>query len=148
MNYHDTLFRFICYKVKETDIAEDNDITDEFKYVLITKIKNFNLTANWVYSSGRVFTDVENLHLNPGYKIIVIERKISTRLSPNHHLDVSISARKVLKNFIFEYGFSIYNIYNKNNVSHKSYNPYSSTIRMEEISMFGITSTGFLKVSF
>ena len=23
MNYHDTLFRFICYKVKETDIAED-----------------------------------------------------------------------------------------------------------------------------
>ena len=23
MNYHDTLFRFICYKVKETDIAEN-----------------------------------------------------------------------------------------------------------------------------
>ena len=23
MNYHDTLFRFICYKVKETEIAED-----------------------------------------------------------------------------------------------------------------------------
>ena len=23
LNYHDTLFRFICYKVKETDLAED-----------------------------------------------------------------------------------------------------------------------------
>ena len=48
-------------------------------------------------------------------------------------------ARKDLKKFILDYGFSIYNIYNKNNVSHKSYNPYSSTIKIEEISMFGIT---------
>ena len=57
-------------------------------------------------------------------------------------------SRKVLKKFILDYGFSIYNIYNKNNVSHKSYNPYSSAIKIEEISMFETTSTGFMKVSF
>ena len=130
------------------EFFDNNDITDEFKCVLIKKVKSFNLTANWVYSSGRVFTDMENLHLDPGYKIIVTDGKNSKRLSPNHHLDIGISSRKVLKKFILDYGFSIYNIYNKNNVSHKSYNPYSSTIKIEEISMFETTSTGFIKVSF
>ena len=91
---------------------------------------------------------MENLYIDPGYKIIVTDGKNNKRLSPNHHLDISISSRKVLKKFILDYGFSIYNIYNKNNVSHKSYNPYSSTIKIEEISMFGTTSTGFIKVSF
>ena len=62
-------------------------------------------------------------------------------------LDIGI-LRKVLKKFILDYGFSIYNLYNKNNVSHKSYNPYSSAIKIEKLSMFRTTSTGFMNVSF
>ena len=55
---------------------------------------------------------------------------------------------KGLKKFILDYDLLIYNVYNKNNVSHKSYNHYSLAIKIEELSMFGTNSTGFIKVSF
>ena len=149
LSYHFSETKLLFDDVNnDIEFFEDNDITNEFKYVLITKIKNFNLTANWVCSSGRVFTDVENLHLDSGNKIIVTEKKNSKRLSLNHHLNISITPRKVLKEFIVDSGFSIYNVYKKSNVSHKRYNPYSSAIKIEKISMFGITSTEFIKVGF
>ena len=39
-------------------------------------------------------------------------------------------------------------LYNHKNISHKRYNPYTSDLSMTNVSMFGITSTLFLKISF
>ena len=121
MNYHDTLFRFVCCKVKETDYAE-NIIKENF----IGFYKNRNKVNR---NHCRRWKEQQNLSLN-------------------HDLDTVISSRKVLKKFILDYGFLIYNVYNKNNVSHKSYNPYSSAIKIEELSMFIVHFNGVYEGEF
>ena len=126
----------------------DLDKTHEVKAVLITKLKSFNLTANWVFSSGRVFTDLKNMSIVSGFKIIINQNENKERLPFVHHLDISISKQYDLKSIKAQIGFSIYNIYNKNNISHKRYNPYNDDLTMKNITTFGITPSGFIKIHF
>ena len=44
-------------------------------------------------------------------------------------------------------GLSIYNIYNRKNVSHKRYNPYASDSIISDVIMLGITPTLFVQAS-
>jgi len=125
----------------------DHDKTHEIKSVLMTTIGNWDLTANWVYSSGRVYTHINNID-NSNQTISIISNRNNERLNPIHHLDISISTRRILFTARIHTGISIYNIYNKNNVSHKRYNPYTPVLTITDVSMFGITSALFLNISF
>ena len=125
----------------------DHDKTHEIKSVLMTTIGNWDLTANWVYSSGRVYTHINNID-NSNQTISIITNRNNERLNPIHHLDISISTRRILFTARIHTGISIYNIYNKNNVSHKRYNPYTPVLTITDVSMFGITPALFLNISF
>tara|TARA_Y100000590_G_scaffold127642_1_gene145932 strand:- start:3177 stop:5654 length:2478 start_codon:yes stop_codon:yes gene_type:complete len=125
----------------------DHDKTHEIKCVLITKFGNWDLTVNWVYSSGRVYTQIENID-NSNQIISIIKDRNDIRLNPIHHLDMSISTKRILFTARIHTGISIYNIYNKNNISHKRYNPYTPVLTITDVSMFGITPTLFLNISF
>jgi len=63
-------------------------------------------------------------------------------------LDIGISKSWKISPVVIDVGFSIYNIYNKNNVSHKRYNPYTSQLSVSNISMFGMTPSVNIKISF
>ena len=126
----------------------DHDKRHELKTVLITKLKSYNLTANWVFSSGRVFTNLENMSVDPGYKIIIDQNENENRLPYTHHLDISISREYNLDPIVIQTGFSVYNLYNNRNISHKRYNPYNSYLTMTDVETFGITPTGFIKIRF
>ena len=126
----------------------DHDKRHELKTVLITKLKSYNFTANWVFSSGRVFTNLKNMSVDPGYKIIIDQNVNDNRLPYTHHLDISISREYNLHPIIIQTGLSVYNLYNKSNISHKRYNPYSSYLTMTNVETFGITPTGFIKIRF
>ena len=125
----------------------DHDKTHEIKSVLMTTISNWDLTANWVYSSGRVYTHINNID-NSNQTISIISNRNNERLNPIHHLDISISTRRILFTARIHTGISIYNVYNKNNVSHKRYNPYTPVLTTTDVSMFGITPALFLNISF
>ena len=125
----------------------DHDKTHEIKSVLMTSIGNWDLTANWVYSSGRVYTNKNNID-NSNQIISIISELNNERLKPIHHLDISVSTHYTLFMTRIHTGISIYNIYNKNNISHKRYNPYTPVLTVTDVSMFGITPTFFLKISF
>ena len=45
-------------------------------------------------------------------------------------------------------GFSIYNVYNQKNISHKRYNPYTSQVSVSNVFMLGITPSINLKANF
>ena len=125
----------------------DHDKTHEIKSVLMTTIGNWDLTANWVYSSGRVYTHLDNID-NSNQTVSIIKNRNDKRLSPIHHLDMSISTRRILFTANILTGISVYNVYNKNNVSHKRYNPYTPVLTITDVSMFGITPALFLNISF
>ena len=130
------------------DYTADHDITHEFKSVIMTSILDYDITATWSYSSGRVYTNPNEIIKTNDYQIIFSPgERNKERLKPVHHLDISIS-----KSYTFNYlqlaiGLSIYNIYNKKNISHKRYNPYTSQNIISDVIMLGLTPTIFIEAS-
>ena len=126
----------------------DHDFTHELKTVLITSILDWNVTASWSYSSGRSFTNEDYINITTDFKVDITQgKKNTTRLPPSHHLDVSISKDFNLKYFNINSGLSIYNIYNRKNISHKRYNPFSSGGIISNVMMLGITPTIFFEIN-
>jgi len=125
----------------------DHNKAQEFKSVFMTNIGSWELTANWVFASGHVYTESENIEVE-NLQIIISSDRNESRLPPIHHLDVSFSKTWDVSITKFHTGLSIYNLYDRNNISHKRYNPYKSVLTMTDVAMFGITPTIFLKISF
>ena len=113
----------------------------------MTNIGSWDMTANWVFASGHVYTDSENINVE-NLQIIISSDRNQSRLPSIHHLDVSLSKIWVVSIAKIHTGLSIYNLYDRNNISHKRYNPYTSELTMTDVAMFGITPTIFLQISF
>ena len=128
----------------------DQNKSNEFKTIAMTKLWNLNISISWVFSSGGVFTDIDNVYVEPGsgYDMNVISNRNLRRLPSTHHMDINIS--KSIQNSIvnIDFGCSIYNIYNKNNISHKRYNPYTTNLSIAEVAMFGITPNAYVRLRF
>ena len=126
----------------------DHDITHELKTVFITSILDYDVTATWSYSSGRVYTHPSEINKTNDFQIIFNPgARNKERLNPVHHLDISISKKYVINHLQLDMGLSIYNIYNRKNVSHKRYNPYASGSIISDVIMLGITPTLFVQAS-
>lgn len=158
---HGSVLGWVSYHLNKTEYdfpdlnngnkyLANHDKTHELKTVLITRIWNMDLTANWVFSSGGLYTDINNKYVEPGsgFNIITTGNINEKRLPTVHHLDIGISRSWNISKANINIGFSIYNIYNKNNFSHKRYNPYTSQLSDMNVSMFGITPSINLKISF
>ena len=128
----------------------DHDKTHEFKSVIIINFLNFDFSASWVFSSGRPFTQINNLYLESGsgYEIFTKENYNSKRIKNSHHLDISITKSLYISQVTMDIGFSIYNLYNRKNINHKRYNPYTGTLSISDVAMFGITPSIYTKISF
>lgn len=126
----------------------DHDFAHELKTVLITSILDWNLTASWSYSSGRSFTNEDYINITTDFKVDIVQGKKNTlRLPPSHHLDINISKDFNLKYFNINSGLSIYNVYNRKNISHKRYNPFSSGRIISNVMMLGITPMIFFEIN-
>ena len=132
------------------DFLADHGKMHELKIIAITKLWNFDLSASWVFSSGGVYTDKDNMYVEAGsgFDIVTIGNQNSNILPSIHHLDINISRSVKYFKTTIDIGCSIYNLYNKNNLSHKRYNPYTPELSITNVSMFGITPNAYIKVSF
>ena len=151
ISYHlnQTYHKFPGYNNNQSFLA-DFDKRNEFKIVAITRLWNYDLNANWVFSSGANYTNIDNMYVEAGtgYTINSTGKVNEERLPYIHHLDVAISREWMFKSVLFNLGFSIYNIYNKKNISHKRYNPYTSQLSVSNVFMLGITPSINFKASF
>tara|TARA_Y100000815_G_scaffold258838_1_gene268694 strand:- start:734 stop:2107 length:1374 start_codon:yes stop_codon:yes gene_type:complete len=127
--------------------SADHDITHEFKNVVLTSLWKWNLAANWVYSSGRVYTDPKEIIIYNHQVLINSGMRNNKRLKPVHHLDVTLSRQWQINSVIIDTGISVYNLYNRENISHKRYNPYTTGSIVSNVIMLGITPTFFLQAS-
>ena len=126
----------------------NHDITHELKNVVLTSIGKWNIAANWVYSSGRVYTDPKEIIITNDYQVLTNSgMRNNKRLKPVHHLDVTLSRQWQINSVIIDTGISVYNLYNRDNISHKRYNPYTTGSLTSNVIMLGITPTFFLKAS-
>ena len=143
-HYNNTLYGFNTLN-NSTEFLADYNRSHELKTVTMTRIFNWDISTMWVLSSGAVFTSAEDVYIQSGFQTIINENKNINRSSPMHRLDISFSKSFQKKYSIIEMGLSIYNVYNKRNVSHVRFNQYSESEKNTEVLMFDFTPTIFIK---
>ena len=150
---------WISYQINNTkysfsDIDEgeyynaNHSIEHEFKSVFITSILDWNLTTNWSYSSGQFYTDENDIYITSDFQVLFNPgTRNNKKLPPTHHFDFCMSKKFKINQFEVNAGLSIYNVFNKKNISHKRYNPYSSGRIISDVVMLGVTPTFFIEIN-
>ena len=131
----------------------DHDRTHEFKTVAITSPGTWDITLSWIYSSGMTYTPAgipfsNNYIIN--YTIIPDDssaNRNTERLDPIQRIDLSITKHLELFSSHWELGFSIFNLFNKKNISHTKFVDSEGNILPTEVHMLGITSTFHIRLS-
>ena len=104
------------------------------------------MAVTGLISSGRVYTPNNNLMIreneNANYTLVAdAGTRNSKRLPIVHRIDMSVtrSLRLLAKNR--DIGISIFNVFNRRNISHRSYNLSADPFITTDIVMLGLTPT-------
>jgi hypothetical protein len=113
----------------EDYFAANQDVTQEFKAVAMRKVGRWDLSATWIYATGRPYTAPDG-----GYSIrlldgedeayITTSAKNGNRLPDYHRLDVGLTCNfnpRPDGNERGSLGLSLFNLYNRKNVWYKEY---------------------------
>jgi len=124
----------------------DHDRTHELKSVIIWSLGPWNMAVTGLISSGRVYTPNNNLMIreneNANYTLVAdAGTRNSKRLPIVNRIDMSVtrSLRLLAKNW--DIGVSIFNLFNRRNISHRSYNLSADPFITTDIVMLGLTPT-------
>lgn len=130
------------------------DRTHDFKLVTISHFGSWQFTFSWLYFSGRAYTKDNNLVIYEDEDgNVALEAKPGTinsaRLPNSHRLDASIVRYSTWAGVKWEYGLSLFNVYNNKYISHKRYtfSSQETDILVNDVEIMGITPTVFLKIS-
>lgn len=122
------------------------DVRNEFKAIGIFELGRWNLSATWIYATGRPYTSPEG-----GYEITLLDgttrdyisigKKNGERLPDYHRMDIAANYKLVNKdgNNIGQIGLSIFNLYNRKNVWYKEFNIADGGVVESNIEYLGIT---------
>jgi ferric enterobactin receptor len=134
----------------------NQDVTNELKMVGIYKFGNFDFSASWIYATGRPYTapvGAYSLSLIDGTttSYYSVSDKNSYRLPAYHRMDVAASYRFNLlhqKGKMNSVSLSVFNLYNRINVSSRQFQVVDDVILQSDISYLGITPNITLSVKF
>ncbi len=123
------------------------DVTHEFKAVAVYKFGNFDFSATWIYSTGRPYTAPLG-----GYTLTLVDGstenyyavsdKNTFRLPDYHRLDLAAAWRFDIfgsKGRAQSISFSLFNAYNRKNVSAKKFEIVDGVILESNINYLSIT---------
>jgi len=162
---HGTFTGWVSYSLSRTaytfPVIQDGeefpaaqDQLHELKISGTLSLSRWSFSANWIYGSGKPFTQPESQYyitlLDGSQQTYVhVGGKNAERLPPYHRLDVSGSylIRRDDGSIFSNIGLSIFNLYNRNNVSYYTYNLNTSPPTITEVASLGITPTLFIQIS-
>jgi len=128
----------------------DHDRTHELKSALISSIGKWTLTITGLISSGRVFTPNNNLMIreneNANYTLQAEPgTRNSNRLPIVQRIDLSLNRSMYFMEKNVDIGISIFNVFNRKNISHRSYNLFIDPFISTDVIMLGFTPTISMK---
>jgi len=128
----------------------NHDRTHELKSALISSIGKWTLTITGLISSGRVFTPNNNLMIreneNANYTLQAEPgTKNSKRLPIVQRIDLSLNRSIYFMEKNIDIGISIFNVFNRKNISHRSYNLFIDPFISTDVIMLGFTPTISMK---
>ena len=127
------------------------DRTHEIHLVGKYSLGHWDLSATWIYATGKPYTAPESqyyLKLLDGssQSYIHVSEKNGYRLPAYHRLDLGISRSFYTNSNKFVLGFSIFNLYNNQNIWYRQYDLNTQPISVTDVKMLGFTPTVSLQV--
>lgn len=98
--------------------ASEDDRTHQLKWVNEYHFGNLSVGANWIYSTGRLYTDLNAFINNEDIRTISPKRR-NTRLRPYQRLDLSTSYKLKFGDHKATFGLSLFNALNYQNVKYE-----------------------------
>ncbi|MBN2288287.1 MAG: TonB-dependent receptor [Candidatus Glassbacteria bacterium] len=128
-----------------------HDRTHEINLVGKYSLGNWDLAATWVYATGKPYTAPESQYFielldGNSSSYIHVSDKNGYRLPAYHRLDASISRSFYTHSNKFVLGFSIFNLYNNENVWYRQYDLDTQPVTVTDVKMLGFTPTVYLQV--
>ncbi len=128
-----------------------HDRTHELNLVSKYSIGNWDLSATWIYATGKAYTAPESqyfIELLDGSEqsYIHVSDKNTYRLPAYHRLDLSISRSLITNSAKYVFGFSIFNLYNNTNIWYRKYDLDTQPVAVTDVAMLGITPTVYFQI--
>jgi len=115
----ESINRFPAIQRNDAFPSQD-DRRHQLKWVNTMKLGRFNFSMNYIYSSGRPYTDFSRLDQRTDRRILRAMDRIS-RLPSYHRIDLSASYPFTLGRFQGSLGISVFNLTDNQNVKFLQY---------------------------
>ncbi len=130
-----------------------HDQTHELKSVYSRRIGHWDLSAAFIYATGKPYTSPENVYelkLLDGstFNYIHVSDKNAYRLPDYHRLDISASYNWKGQKTEQTVSLSIFNLYNRNNVWYKEFDIEEDRITVTDVTLLGITPNISFRINF
>jgi len=128
----------------------NHDRRHDFKAVGLYKRGPWTFSSTFVYTTGNPYTAPESqytLEMLDGQSLnyIHVGEKNAYRLPDYQRLDLSVSRKFETINFDWDFGFSLYNALNHDNIAYREYDLDVTPIIVSDFKMLSIMPTLFLK---
>jgi ferric enterobactin receptor len=135
----------------DTYFPANQDVTHEFKIVLLYRWKRWDFSATWIYATGRPYTapsGAYNVALLDGttQDFFTVTNKNGLRLPDYHRADISANYKLLTgskgdkkRREVGYLSFSIFNLYNRTNVWYKTYSIESGSVIETNVNYTSIT---------
>jgi hypothetical protein len=142
----------------DTYYPANQDVSHEFKAVALYKYKRLDISATWIFATGRPYTSPSgayNIELLDGssQNYFTVTSKNSLRLPNYHRADISFNYKLLAgekgdrkRREIGYIGFSLFNIYNRKNVWYKQFVIEDGEVLETNYNYLGITPNITLSV--
>jgi ferric enterobactin receptor len=129
----------------------NQDVTHEFKIVVLYKYKRWDFSTTWIYATGRPYTAPSGAYTvtlldGSSQDFFTVTSKNGLRLPDYHRCDISANYKLLggskgekKRREIGYVGFSIFNLYDRKNVWYKQYTIVSGQIIETNVNYLGIT---------
>jgi len=129
----------------------NQDVTHEFKAVLMYKYKRWDFSATWVFATGRPYTAPSGAYTitlldGTTQDFFTVTSKNGLRLPDYHRADVSVNYKLLLgakgdkkRRDIGYVGLSLFNLYNHQNVWYKEFTIEDGQIIETNVNYMGLT---------
>jgi ferric enterobactin receptor len=128
-----------------------HDRTHEINLVGKYSIGDWDLSATWVYATGKPYTAPESQYYldmldGNSSSYIHVSEKNGYRLPAYHRLDLGLSRNFYTDSNKWVVGFSVFNLYNNKNVWYRQFDLDTQPITVTDVKMLGFTPTIFMQI--
>ena len=138
--------------LSEEIFPADHDKRHELKTVGTYKWGPWNLSATVIFASGIPYTSPESRYYIPllngdEFAYYHVSEKNGYRLPDYHRLDLSVYRNLQTPDFNWDFGISLFNVYNNQNISYREFDLDTVPVTISNVLLLGFTPTLFFKVS-